>query len=601
MAIRQGDLMPGDRVSVDSYISALPGRLPHTKGKEKPKQKYNGGTIFCDHASGVLFLVNQVSLRAGETCQAKLRFEQWARSHNVPRIAGYRADNVPFSQGAFIDNVRLQGQSMEYSGANAHHQNAVAERSIQTVTNWARTMLLHCAIHWPDQADLTLWPFAMEHAVYIWNHLPRRDSRLSPLEIFSQTRADSHASIERLHVWGCPTYVLDAELANGKKIPKWAPRSRRGLYLGYSPDHSSTVSRVLNLRTGHVSPQYHIVCDDHFSTVPVQEGGQLIDPDSFNPDVWARLIETGYELHLDVVELRDDDGNLHLPPLNDDWLTDDERRLRRQRHAAIQARNRMRARQVRIQHPHPPNPGGNGNPDQAAPPPPLQIHDPFQLVENPPAPHVPPPAVHDDDSDDSEFVPGPAEDAEDQPQAPEGVPNPPPPQPTNRTRRQRRRRQFHGGDDEWQLSAMSRKFRYAELNNQFLACLNWTKTVDALKSPNLARLWSSCLAEQDFDLETFEWLHPLLLSTKANAEDNPSWDEAMNGPLADGYMKAAETEIETLEQMDVWDVVAREGWMNVIPGTWAFRCKRFPDGSVRKLKGRFCVRGDKQIDGVDFD
>jgi Reverse transcriptase (RNA-dependent DNA polymerase) len=42
--------------------------------------------------------------------------------------------------------------------------------------------------------------------------------------------------------------------------------------------------------------------------------------------------------------------------------------------------------------------------------------------------------------------------------------------------------------------------------------------------------------------------------------------------------------------------------MNVLPpSTWAFKCKRYPSGEVRKLKGRFCCRGDRQIDGVDFD
>ena len=40
--------------------------------------------------------------------------------------------------------------------------------------------------------------------------------------------------------------------------------------------------------------------------------------------------------------------------------------------------------------------------------------------------------------------------------------------------------------------------------------------------------------------------------------------------------------------------------MNVLPSTWAFKCKRFPDGSARKLKGRLCVRGDRQIQDVDF-
>ena len=76
----------------------------------------------------------------------------------------------------------------------------------------------------------------------------------------------------------------------------------------------------------------------------------------------------------------------------------------------------------------------------------------------------------------------------------------------------------------------------------------------------------------------------------------------MNGPDKVGYWKAAETEIETLQKKDCWDVVDREDWMNVLPGTWAFKCKRYPDGRIKKFKGRFCARGDRQIDGVDvFD
>ena len=46
-----------------------------------------------------------------------------------------------------------------------------AERYIQTVVSWARAMVLHAALHWPDQADLALWPFALNHAVYLWNNI----------------------------------------------------------------------------------------------------------------------------------------------------------------------------------------------------------------------------------------------------------------------------------------------------------------------------------------------------------------------------------------------------------------------------------------------
>ena len=56
MIIRQSDLFPGDCVSVDQYVCHQKGRLPHTKGKEKDKQRYSGGLIALDHASGYIYI-----------------------------------------------------------------------------------------------------------------------------------------------------------------------------------------------------------------------------------------------------------------------------------------------------------------------------------------------------------------------------------------------------------------------------------------------------------------------------------------------------------------------------------------------------------------
>ena len=49
--LKEGDLMPGERVSLDQYQSSVKGRLPSTKGKEKVSQMYTGGTNNVDHAS----------------------------------------------------------------------------------------------------------------------------------------------------------------------------------------------------------------------------------------------------------------------------------------------------------------------------------------------------------------------------------------------------------------------------------------------------------------------------------------------------------------------------------------------------------------------
>jgi hypothetical protein len=115
---------------------------------------------------------------------------------------------------------------------------------------------------------LKLWPFALDHALLLWNNMPNHDSRLAPIEVFTSTKFQNYKHLEICHVWGSPIFVLDPALQDGKKIPKWNPISRLGMYLGNIPVQSSTVARLLNLRTGYIIIQYHsTVHDDLFSTV----------------------------------------------------------------------------------------------------------------------------------------------------------------------------------------------------------------------------------------------------------------------------------------------------------------------------------------------
>ena len=74
---------------------------------------------------------------------------------------------------------------MSYSGVGAHGQNEVAERAIQTVVNSASTMMLHQVLLWPEHFDMCVWPFTLQHAVYLWNHYSGVYSGLAPLEIYT--------------------------------------------------------------------------------------------------------------------------------------------------------------------------------------------------------------------------------------------------------------------------------------------------------------------------------------------------------------------------------------------------------------------------------
>ena len=66
------------------------------------------------------------------------------------------------------------------------------------------------------------------------------------------------------------------------KIPKWAPRSRRGVNMVFSKMHSTQVGLVLNLLTGSISPQFHVLFDYMFSTV--------MSITAADPEVCIRLV-----------------------------------------------------------------------------------------------------------------------------------------------------------------------------------------------------------------------------------------------------------------------------------------------------------------------
>lgn len=136
-------------------------------------------------------------------------------------------------------------QTITFSGVGAHHQNGIAERAIQTISNMARANMVHATLHWPDHSFISLWPLVMNYAIWIYNQIPPSGAGWSPEELWSRTKTP-HSGLPCAHVFGCPVYVLDPKLQDGKKIPKWKSGARQGNWIGFSLLHSSTVPLVLN-------------------------------------------------------------------------------------------------------------------------------------------------------------------------------------------------------------------------------------------------------------------------------------------------------------------------------------------------------------------
>jgi histone deacetylase 1/2 len=97
--------------------------------------------------------------------------------------------------------------------------------------------------------------------------------------------------------------------------------------------------------------------------------------------------------------------------------------------------------------------------------------------------------------------------------------------------------------------------------------------------------------------------NPFAFAASKGDPDTLRYHEAMVADDAEYFHEAMEVEISTLSEIDCWDVVERSTvpkHRKVIPGTWAFKRKRYPDGSIRKYKARYCVRGDLQVEGIDY-
>lgn len=162
--------------------------------------------------------------------------------------------------------------------------NGVAERSVRTFKDAGRTLLARA--HAPKR----LWPYAVSHAVWVWNRVRRSDATgKTPYE----TACGRKPNLKGLaHVWGSNCFVHQRkELRAGA----FAAKSEPGIYLGHSDETSAAT--VLIMRTGKC-----VVTKD----VKVHDG-------RFEH---LRALEAGED---EVAAVLDGSSELLFPSLSEDW------------------------------------------------------------------------------------------------------------------------------------------------------------------------------------------------------------------------------------------------------------------------------------------
>ena len=579
-SLKQGQCRPGERVFSDQLESRVRGRLMHTAGREPLQDRFCGSTLFCDAASGHIHVEHQVSLNATDTINSKDSYERMCLEQGVI-VESYHTDNGIYKSKAFVKEIITNRQGIRFSGVGAKWQNGAAEGAIRIVVSKARTMMIYAALHWPEVDDATLWPLAVSHAAYLYNHTPNPQSGIAPIEIFSQTISDCQA-LRNSHPWGCPVYVLDPRLTDsGGKIPKWQPRSRRGQYVGVSPVHAENIGLVRNLTTGYISPQYHLVYDDDFETV-------YSSLDTEPPDVWEDLcVFHRFETVFDE----------HAPTLADEWLTPEERVhdvARRHTQDLRQGRRTwqdLKTKDARDDFTYqPPTADVPREPPDAT----ITLQAPNTTRHAPTREPLPSSWTREQSLQSPRELPS-APPREVPPVPPRELSSAPPP---------RRSERSNKGQPSERLDPNPKLKSYAR-SSLFAALLATTCGI----TPISGHMLHAQVLGFDPATNSQEFLHPgilqspLALKGKASLDpDLPSLRDSLTGPYSEEFWLAMDTEIAGLESQGTWTVVDRSSLpphLKTVPGIWAQRIKRLPDGQLNKFKSRWCCRGDLQR--LDFD
>lgn len=141
-------------------------------------------------------------------------------------LSSLRVDNAPeLVSGAFETYCKAHGISYERPVPDAHQQNGVAERAIQTIEFMMRAMLVDGNLpHW-------FWPLAAHACVHIKNRVPHSSlpQTTTPFETILKRRAD----LSHIRPFGA---LVTSRRMDSTDINKASQRGEEGRFVGYARD-----------------------------------------------------------------------------------------------------------------------------------------------------------------------------------------------------------------------------------------------------------------------------------------------------------------------------------------------------------------------------
>jgi hypothetical protein len=156
-------------------------------------------------------------------------------------MSGRYPRQVVTDLGSEFDNNKVRsfcqsrGIQLQFSPARAKEMNGIAEKSVDTVKNHVRTMLLASGV-----PDIIGWSRAVMHHIFVWNrtHIGRHTG-MTPRE----ATTGKESSILNFGVFGCDAFVHQDRT---QRDTTFSAKALPGIYLGHDMDQNCPVVRMLH-------------------------------------------------------------------------------------------------------------------------------------------------------------------------------------------------------------------------------------------------------------------------------------------------------------------------------------------------------------------
>jgi len=250
-SIRKEECKPGARIHADTS-----GRIstPSMSGCQY-------FVSFADESTG--FIKVAFIKKKNEVLNAFKKVVQEVKVETGNRVEVLRTDQgTEFISEEFKKFLLENGITHEMSVEYTPQSNGLAERSIRTLTEKARAMILDARLH------KSLWAECVYTSAYLSNRLPRADGSVTSFELWHR----KPASIEHLRSFACQAYVHVPR----QKRAKFDAKAWKGILIGYGP--SDKMYRIYDPQRQRVE----VVRDVKFNEVNERRNHMIYAEDEVN-------------------------------------------------------------------------------------------------------------------------------------------------------------------------------------------------------------------------------------------------------------------------------------------------------------------------------